>query len=176
MASLCRFGSLRLAPALWWCFRSYAPKNQFPLWITQLSVPCPLCSVRSWVLRQARDAVTGVCAAQSHSALRLRCRAHAGGKNVALHRRAILLAESFRRGSAQSYSVGRSRSAQGIRRGVPSRTKRDAHGCLVALSFRGKEVGHRFPGTLAELLDSRTLATNSSSGLSSTLTCGMPRR
>src|SRR5437762_2872594 len=124
--------------------------------------------------RQARDAVTGVCAAQSHSALRLRCRAHAGGKNVALHRRAILLAESFRRGSAQSYSVGRSRSAQGIRRGVPSRTKRDAHGCLVALSFRGKEVG--FPGTLAQLLDSRTLAANSPYSLSFTVTCGMPRR
>ena len=31
-------------------------------------------------LDKARDAVTGVCAAQSHSALRLRCRAHGGGK------------------------------------------------------------------------------------------------
>ena len=59
---------------------------------------------------------------------------------------------------------------------MPSRTKRDAHGCLVALSFRGKEVGHRFPGTLAQLLDSRTLAANSPYSLSFTVTCGMPRR
>ena len=34
--------------------------------------------------------------------------------------------------------------------------KGDAHGCLVALSFRGKEVGHRFFRTLAELLRCRT--------------------
>jgi hypothetical protein len=38
---------------------------------------------------------------------------------------------------------------------VPSRTKKNAHDCLVALSFRGKEVGHRVPGTLAELLRCR---------------------
>jgi hypothetical protein len=39
-----------------------------------------------------------------------------------------------------------------------------------------KKVGHRSPSTLSELLRSRSLVANSRYSLSSTLSCGMPRR